>query len=81
MTDERIGTTNADGSKSYPKVDINGASYSKPATTAGIGGGRFVVVPVGFKDFDMLEEFKPKPVAKPKPIKKDESESDDDASD
>lgn len=48
ITDPRLGTLNADGSvESYPQTDVTGRPYDRPATTQGIGGGFFVVLPLG----------------------------------
>lgn len=50
MADEKnkFGTLNADGSiAEWPEVDLNGQTYERPnATRAGVGGDRFVVVPM-----------------------------------
>lgn len=49
-----VGTIDKDGKRQYPPSTIIGGVYTRPATTVGIGKGLFVVLPVGFKDKDLL---------------------------
>ena len=48
--DERLGTCTP---RRWPKVDIRGGTYERHSVTeAGIGGGYFVVLPIGYVDAD-----------------------------
>lgn len=51
--DNRIGTGDE-----WPEVDMNRQSYKRPATTASIGGDRFVVIPVNFNRWEEVEGLK-----------------------
>jgi hypothetical protein len=46
MLTERIGLIRKNGSKRWPKFDVTGQPYSRPCTTQGLGGRRFVVLPL-----------------------------------
>ena len=51
-SDPRIGITH-DDHIDWPSVDINGRPYRRPPqATRGIGGRRFVVLPMGYVDTD-----------------------------
>lgn len=41
-----------------PKLDINGNPVTHIAATAGIGDGRYVVIPPGFTDWHLLEPLR-----------------------
>jgi hypothetical protein len=64
--DARIGhyeaVTTSDGTVSkkqvLPELDINGLPYLHVASTAGLDRERFVVLPVNFKDWGLLEAVK-----------------------
>ena len=56
--DNRIGTINADGSRTWPKVDILGQAYEKPASTVDLDAARFVVIPINFNQPALIEELK-----------------------
>lgn len=59
ITDPRLGTLNADGSvESYPQTDVTGRPYDRPATTQGIGGGFFVVLPLSSGYESAVDELK-----------------------
>lgn len=49
--DKRIGHIH-DNRIEWPETDIRGGSYTKPATMAGVGGNRFIVLPFGYRDTD-----------------------------
>lgn len=71
MDSRMIGTKNADGSRVWPETDINGNRYDKVApTTVSIGGGRFVILPPGFRDYARLEQLKGEaaPAGEVKPV-------------
>lgn len=60
MADEKniYGTYNPDGTRNFPPVNIDGASYTQPCTTVNIGTDKFVVIPVNFVDAERLEALK-----------------------
>ncbi|MAS33549.1 MAG: hypothetical protein CL610_06055 [Anaerolineaceae bacterium] len=56
---EKNGKTRRGRIKSYPALDINGTPVlGRGGTTAHLDKVRFVVIPAGFKNWDLLEEFK-----------------------
>lgn len=54
MMDKRIGTVR-DGKTIWPEVDATGQTYSRPATTVGLDAEHFVVIPVNFVDWRLIE--------------------------
>jgi hypothetical protein len=57
--DKRIGTYSADGQiETWPQTDINGATYSRPATLHNLDAARFVVLPTGFNEWDTIAALK-----------------------
>lgn len=71
ISDPRLGTLNADGSvESYPQTDVVGRPYDRPATTQGIGGGFFVVLPLSGGYESAVEEVKALVAPKPTTGKK-----------
>lgn len=57
---EPVTTSNGTASKKQvlPEHDINGQPYLHAASTAGLGNDRFVVLPVNFKDWGLLDAIK-----------------------
>lgn len=59
MIDEkRLGTREKDGRMVYPQLNVHGATYGLPATTVGVGGGWFVVVPAGKVPTELIEQIR-----------------------
>lgn len=60
--DERIGVRNEAGAViQWPAVDINGAAYTRPATTLALDSTHFVVIPVnGVINDTVVAEFQGK---------------------
>lgn len=60
--DPRIGYLNEDGTvKSWPKVNINNGGYDLPTTRHKIGANKFIVLPVGFNQWERVDELKGRP--------------------
>jgi len=80
MTDnleERIGYFNQDGRRHMPSVDINGQPYQYPGNWVHLDANTFVVVPVNFRIWALIEGLKAqvgKPKAKPAKEKSDDGE-------
>ncbi len=56
---KQIGSYNDDGSiKEWPEQDIDGRDFEKHQTRADLGGGKFVVLPVNFTDWDRVEKLR-----------------------
>lgn len=49
MNDPRIGTIQENKSRTWPELNIEGAPYTRPATTVNLDKTHFVVLPVNFE--------------------------------
>lgn len=60
-TISRLGVTEYAGNSvkaNYaPEANVNGSAYDKPATTSHISKHVFVVLPIGFNDYEALREY------------------------
>lgn len=55
---KRIGVRNPDGTKRWPELNIHGNRYDKRrCSQKGIGRGKFVVVPPGFNQWHLVDEY------------------------
>lgn len=58
-TDNRIGTLKPDGTiEQWPRLNLNGVSYSKPATRLRLDATHFVVLPIGGYDRSLVQALK-----------------------
>ena len=59
--DNRLGNLDPDGGiAEWPEFDINGSPFSIPANRINVGAGHFVVVPAGFKNWNLINVLKVK---------------------
>lgn len=79
--DNRIGHISSDGTN-WPAVDVNGAVYDRPVCTMALGGGAFVCIPIGFNQWELIEEIRagmrPATARKSKMLPSDTEASDND---
>jgi hypothetical protein len=65
---KQIGSYNEDGTiKEWPEHNLDGQPYERHASRVNIGGGKFVILPVNFNDWDRLAKLREqhKPVEQP----------------
>lgn len=80
--DNRIGHISSDG-VNWPAVDATGAAYDRPVSTMALGGGAFVCIPVGFDQWELIDEIKagmrtPAPARKSKMLPSNDEAGDND---
>lgn len=75
VNDPRLGHRPAGKKPVWPKVDVKGDPYSRPATTKNIGDEYFVVIPMGQGYAKALAEVAAliTPPAESKPVEKPEA--------
>lgn len=56
--DKRIGIVVKDGKTVWPEVDAFGRPYARPATTVGLDSEHFIVIPINFADWQLIEELR-----------------------
>ena len=56
--EDRIGYFDKDGQRHMPTVNVNGQDYNYPGSWSHLDGNRFVVVPVNFNDWALIEQIK-----------------------
>ena len=56
--DTILSHTNDDGSITWPKTDVMGGGYTQPVTRCTVAPGVFVVLPVGFTQWERIGEIK-----------------------